>query len=203
MERMDREMECNGIEELIPLYIDGDLTGEEMRDIRSHIGTCAACSASFGKYMLIEESLAGLREDLPDTSAVYGAVASRLGLGRRRPDVSAIRRLPAASTFLLLVIAAASLAGRNLISRASIEISSRYGRFADTVLADALSSLSSFFDRLASGYNSAAARIAEAIGSWTLAISDLDPLLLLSIYSGMILLMILSFGMLIRRILQD
>ncbi|HWP44615.1 MAG TPA: zf-HC2 domain-containing protein [Blastocatellia bacterium] len=51
-------MNCRRIEELIPLYVEGDLEGGRKEEMRSHLAACERCGALFDQY---RESQAWLR----------------------------------------------------------------------------------------------------------------------------------------------
>src|SRR5690349_16318803 len=63
------EMNCRRIEELIPLYVEGDLDQPSAAQVRTHLQACAACQARVAEY---EASQAWLRaDDLPDFDEAF------------------------------------------------------------------------------------------------------------------------------------
>lgn len=123
-------MNCRRIEELIPLYVEGDLGEHGVSDVRSHIESCEACRGLVSEY---EASQAWLRAaESPDfdeafVDTIRAGVMRELGAREAAPPFAerlrqwlAPRRLVAATAALLLIFAAILLfvlASRSRVSQ--------------------------------------------------------------------------------------
>ncbi|MFL6278116.1 MAG: anti-sigma factor family protein [Blastocatellia bacterium] len=112
-------MKCRRIEELIPLYVEGDLGEHGASDLRSHIQGCEACRGLVREY---EASQAWLRAakspdfDKAFVDTIRAGVMRELAGREAAPPFAerlrqwlAPRRLAAATAALLLLIFAAVL----------------------------------------------------------------------------------------------
>jgi anti-sigma factor RsiW len=86
-------MECERIEEILPLYIDGDLTADEAAGVSAHVARCELCAKSLETYMELENSLLALPETLPDPRKVASRTAVLLDLKKNRSVAGIARRL--------------------------------------------------------------------------------------------------------------
>lgn len=77
-------MSCDKFEDLLPLYIEGDLPAEERSRVDEHLAACAGCRESLAFYSELETSLSALRDLRPSPSRTAVAVTERLGLRPRR-----------------------------------------------------------------------------------------------------------------------
>jgi anti-sigma factor RsiW len=59
-------MNCEGVQELLLAYLDGEVSVEEKRDVEAHLAECAGCSAEI-------EALTALQADLTATVGAVGA----------------------------------------------------------------------------------------------------------------------------------
>src|ERR1700691_4786225 len=51
--KVEKKMKCVEAQELFSPYLDGAVTGNEMRDLREHLDACSACSQ---EYVLIRKT---------------------------------------------------------------------------------------------------------------------------------------------------
>lgn len=58
-------MTCNDFEQSLPLYLCGDLPGEERADFEAHLASCRHCQAAFEESRRLEELLAGRLQPEP------------------------------------------------------------------------------------------------------------------------------------------
>jgi hypothetical protein len=56
---------CGLIEDLIPLYIEGDISEDTKEIVENHLKDCKSCSALVHEYSNVEPNLDNLKEDLP------------------------------------------------------------------------------------------------------------------------------------------
>jgi anti-sigma factor (TIGR02949 family) len=62
------QMTCRGVQNRISAFVDGELTGFEMLEIRQHIGRCSACSDEVELHRQAKRTLA----TLPDVEVPAG-----------------------------------------------------------------------------------------------------------------------------------
>ena len=68
-------MNCDGVQELLPLYLSGELTGEGLAAVQHHIEVCEACAQSLSEDRQLDDMLrSAMLEDSPDVSAVLQRV---------------------------------------------------------------------------------------------------------------------------------
>lgn len=113
-------MTCERIEELLPLFAEGDMAGDDRRMVEAHLEGCAACRESLVVYRSIESALVSRRELLPEASRTASAVMARL---RPRASVLPYRRpyygwigAPALAGVLMVVAAVALIFFRGAIA---------------------------------------------------------------------------------------
>ncbi len=87
-------MKCDRIEELLPGYVEGDLSEEDKLLVDRHLAKCALCRESFKVYADLERRLAEIKSEMPLPAAVYSGVAAKLGLRKRRISPAAIWNVP-------------------------------------------------------------------------------------------------------------
>ena len=58
-------MNCRRVINLMSAYVDGELTGVEMLDIRAHLHDCAECRKEWESVRLIKQALTGLKTMTP------------------------------------------------------------------------------------------------------------------------------------------
>lgn len=68
-------MNCDRVQELLPLYLSGELTGEGLAAVQHHIEVCEACSQSLSADRQLDDMLrTAMLEHSPDVSAVLQRV---------------------------------------------------------------------------------------------------------------------------------
>ena len=70
-------MNCNHVQELLPLYVGGDLEEKRMHAVRSHVQTCSQCGAAADEY---RESVQLVQQFAPPPfdAAVYDGIRQRV-----------------------------------------------------------------------------------------------------------------------------
>lgn len=76
-------MNCDTIEELLPLYHEGALTDAERAAVTKHLTSCSRCRESSAAFASLERTLVARRNELPRSGAVADVVLVRLGARRR------------------------------------------------------------------------------------------------------------------------
>lgn len=168
-------MSCRETEDLLPRYIEGDLSSREELLVRSHLEACARCSESYAVYLRLEESLVGLKTELPAPEILARNVMRRVsGAGkRRRFSPAAIWNFPVIANFLLIMAAIIFYTYREAI-----------GRIAPVI---------------GSGFVSAIESFSESLPRWISQAAGGDPWVLASLLVLCALLMILTGGFAVVR----
>lgn len=58
-------MNCKRVESQLSAFLDGELPGSEMLDIRRHLGRCSACAAEVESLRMLKSLLGGAPEPAP------------------------------------------------------------------------------------------------------------------------------------------
>jgi len=68
-------MNCESVQDLLPLYLSGELTGETLAAVQLHIQACEACSKALSTDRELDDALrTAMLEDTPDVSVVLRRV---------------------------------------------------------------------------------------------------------------------------------
>lgn len=76
-------MNDNHIEELIPRYLDNDLTDDEQSMVAAHLASCAECRSSLETFTELEESLVELGAAVPSWKTAEARFGRRFGFQKR------------------------------------------------------------------------------------------------------------------------
>ena len=109
---MKRSTECDRFEELLPLYIDGDISDIETAEVREHLSGCELCSGALETFRSLEASLSEMPGILPDPRSVSARVTESLGLKRRRKLAPVFSRMSLVWSFAVTTAALILLLGR-------------------------------------------------------------------------------------------
>jgi hypothetical protein len=72
-------MNCERVQELLPLYLSGELTGEGLTAVQLHIHACGPCSQALSADRELDDALrTAMLEQSPDVSAVLDRVHARI-----------------------------------------------------------------------------------------------------------------------------
>lgn len=104
-------MNCKGVESRLSAYLDGELTGEEMLEMRAHLGRCAGCAREMADFRQLKLLLGGATEPEPESEFEGRLVAHVFS---QRPTRSPAR---AALPYALLATLVASLGFALLANR--------------------------------------------------------------------------------------
>ena len=194
---------CEKYEKILPLYIDGDLTESEMKDMEDHIEKCLSCSAALDQYLELERSLAGLRSDLPDPSRLAASVIKRLKLKNKRFHISSIFRTSVLSPALTTAAAIAALIFHRELEVILRLLSSRYASQMEHLVQTGSESAVKNLSVSLTEYCNSMAGFVEALGSFFLRAGEIDQWSIISISASMTLIILLWVIHLTKRILQD
>jgi len=111
-------MNCAQIEELLPRYVEDDVSEDERRAVAAHVSDCSACAQALAEYERIEAMLLARHELLPSSRELGKAVVQRLGIGRR-PWWTLLWPvpLPAAASAAMVTIGIVMLVFHNAVAR--------------------------------------------------------------------------------------
>lgn len=72
-------MNCESVQELLPLYLSGELTGEGLTAVQLHVQTCERCSQALSADRELDGALrTAMLERSPDVSVVLDRVHARI-----------------------------------------------------------------------------------------------------------------------------
>lgn len=72
-------MNCESVQDLLPLYLSGELTGEKLAVVQHHIEACEACTQSLSADRQLDDMLrTAMLEHSPDVSAVLQRVHAEM-----------------------------------------------------------------------------------------------------------------------------
>ncbi len=101
-------MSCKSIQLRLSAYLDGELAGFEMLDIRNHLNSCPACSSQADELRMVKRLLGNLPESEPDDQflpRLNAAVFSAPKKPSYRPLSLALVSCIAFATALVLTLA--------------------------------------------------------------------------------------------------
>jgi predicted anti-sigma-YlaC factor YlaD len=113
-------MKCEEIEKLLPSFVEGQITEEEKMAVEFHLSECPLCRESYKRYILLEELLPALKENLPPSQIIADSVIERLNLKRRRSHITRLLNVPAAASFFMIILSLFTLIYHNLIFKVTI-----------------------------------------------------------------------------------
>ncbi|HEV8181329.1 MAG TPA: zf-HC2 domain-containing protein [Candidatus Angelobacter sp.] len=102
-------MNCDKAREVLPLYLSGELRGEEMGEMQLHLKECEQCAMAEHADRELDNALrnAMLEEEIPDVSAVLARVHERMAAPwwKRMPRLVSVRLAVAAAIMVFALIA--------------------------------------------------------------------------------------------------
>ena len=116
---------CEAIQELIPWYIEGALSGAEERDVTAHLSECDRCRDDLVTTMRLRLDVRALVDEAPGPSTRLRDRVARQVLGRK------LAQLDVGSFFLGFSLGA-SLRKRNIPIRGDLSVMGRRIRLFDT-----------------------------------------------------------------------
>ncbi len=103
-------MNCDQIHEITPLYLTGELQGEQLSEFHAHVAGCTACAHNVDSDGELDDALrSALGEEMPDASAVVARVRKQIDRDapwRRAPHPGWMKTGLAVAAALMLAIAA-------------------------------------------------------------------------------------------------
>jgi hypothetical protein len=96
-------MKCDRVHDVLPLYLSGELRGEEMTDMRLHLQECDHCAMAVQADRELDDALrTAMLEQTADVSAVLDRIHKRIAWWKRTPQLISIR---VAGVAIILVFA--------------------------------------------------------------------------------------------------
>lgn len=86
-------MNCRACESLVSAYLDGELTGWQMIDVRKHLDACPSCSQELNELRLLKSSLASSPDFTSDEclhDRMMAGVQRRAAVGGRTWTVASL-----------------------------------------------------------------------------------------------------------------
>jgi len=87
-------MSCHHVEELLPRYLENDLSEDDRSMVEAHLASCAQCRASLETFAALDESLVRLKTVVPSWKTTEARFAGTFGFKERRPFVSLVFNAP-------------------------------------------------------------------------------------------------------------
>jgi anti-sigma factor RsiW len=134
-------MNCNGIEELIVQYLEGDLSAEERRTVDAHVASCAECRCSLETFMSLDESLGHLKEAVPSWKTAEARFERRAGIEKRRSIPAFVFNAPFIAGLSFIALGVVLFLRGNVIFPAIQSLGPRFAASFDSLAQD----LSRFF----------------------------------------------------------
>jgi putative zinc finger protein len=100
-------MNCSTVHEVLPLYLSGELNGEQMTDMQLHLNRCAPCTLAVALDREMDQALrAAVLEKTPDVTAVLERFREQVAAPpRRRMLARTPVRMAAAAAILVCALA--------------------------------------------------------------------------------------------------
>lgn len=129
-------MNCESVQDLLPLYLSGELTGPALGDVQRHIDSCELCSQALSADRELDDTLrTAMLEHSPDVSAVLDRVhAGMTAPGwKRMLRVGWVRVGALAATFAVVAVLAVSIFHAHQVQR-SMALAAATDHYSDLVL---------------------------------------------------------------------
>jgi hypothetical protein len=129
-------MNCESVQDLLPLYISGELTDEELAAVQHHVEACEACTQSLSADRQLDDVLrTAMLEHSPDVSAVLQRVHGNMATSgwKRILHVRSLRfGALAAMVVLVAVLGVSSFRARQV--QRTMALAAANDHYSDLVL---------------------------------------------------------------------
>ena len=98
-------MNCARVQDLLPLYLSGELRGEELAAMELHVQDCELCSKALRSDRELDDSLRkAMLEDTPDVAVVLRRVQNRMttSMWKRMLHLGSVRAVAVAAVIVLI-----------------------------------------------------------------------------------------------------
>lgn len=165
-------MEKEHVEDLLPRYIEGDLTADENRAVDEHLSSCRACREALGTYGALEQALIALRRERPTPKKAYTRIERRLPLTPAFSPASILRSPAVVGTAAVVLMAILAILFREQLGIAL----SDFGNLSSGSLTSSLEVLPQWIATFVRG------------DAWLLALVVAAEMLLFSLATGIVVL---------------
>ena len=97
-------MNCKAIQLRLSAYLDGELTGYDMIEIRNHVNSCAACSNCAEELRTTKKLLCGMPEVEPDPEFIQRLNQAIFSAPKKSPYRPASLALVAGIAFVATLV---------------------------------------------------------------------------------------------------
>jgi hypothetical protein len=129
-------MNCESVQDLLPLYLSGELTGEALAAVQHHIEACEACAQSLSADRQLDDALrTAMLEHSPDVSAVLQRVHGEMATSgwKRMLHVRSLRFAALAAMVVLVAVLGISSFRAHQVQR-TIALAAADDHYSDLVL---------------------------------------------------------------------
>jgi anti-sigma factor RsiW len=179
-------MSCDAFEELLPLYVGGELGTEERKRIDEPLAACASCRESIAFYRELETSLVSRGNLRPSSAQAAAAVTARLGFRTRRRPIDAYVGVPALASAGFILLGIVLFAFRGAVARLLAEAAGRTVGLPGPEFSNDVS-------RAVEGWTRDVGQIAGLGNEWVL----------LSVYAGFLALVLLTGSWMVLKFVRE
>lgn len=129
-------MNCESVQDLLPLYLSGELTGPALGAVQRHIDSCELCSQALSADRELDDTLrTAMLENSPDVSVVLDRIhAGMTAAGwKRMLHVGWVRVSVLAATSVVIAVLAVSIFHARQVQR-SMALAAATDHYSDLVL---------------------------------------------------------------------
>lgn len=129
-------MNCESVQDLLPLYLSGELTGEGLASVQNHVKACGACAQSLSADRQLDDVLrTAMLEHSPDVSAVLQRVHGEMAASgwKRMLHVRSLRFAALAAMVVLVAVLGVSSFRAHQVQR-TIALAAADDHYSDLVL---------------------------------------------------------------------
>jgi len=129
-------MNCASVQELLPLYLSSELTGEELTAVRLHILSCATCNQALNADRELDDGLrTAMLEHTPDVSAVLHRVHAEMATPgwKKMLNVGWLRTGALVTTIVLIAALSVSIFNARQMQR-TVGLAAANDHYSDLVL---------------------------------------------------------------------
>jgi hypothetical protein len=129
-------MNCESVQDLLPFYLSGELTGEGLAAVQHHIKVCEACAQSLSADRQLDDVLrTAMLEHSPDVSAVLQRVHGKMAIPgwKRMLHIRSLRFAALAAMVVLVAVLGVSSFRAHQVQR-TIALAAANDHYSDLVL---------------------------------------------------------------------
>jgi Putative zinc-finger len=129
-------MNCESVQDLLPLYLSGELTGEELVAVQHHVEACEACTLALSADRQLDDILrTAMLEHSPDVSVVLQRVHGEMATSgwKRMLHVRSLRFAALAAMVVLVAVLGVSSFRTNQTQR-TMALAAANDHYSDLVL---------------------------------------------------------------------